>query len=96
MEAKTVGEYRLLPWLIRTTFRAEMPLLRLFGGNANATLRTHHVRPYSKAAQRPRWRAKPSQYLNLVYIYPHLLLRFPQRGVQHRFIGRVNLPTWKT
>ena len=94
--AKAVVRCRLCQMLVCRVFRVETPSLELLGGSAIETLRAHHVRPDSEAAQRPRWWTKPSQYLNLVCIYPNLLLRFPQRGMQEGFIGRVEFSTWET
>ena len=65
---------------------------RSFDRDTSASLGTHHtVGPDSKTTQRPRRRTKPPQYSNLIIVYRHLLLRFPQRDVQDRFIGRVGL-----
>ena len=51
------------------------------------------VRPDS---QQPRWWTKLSQDLNLILVYPHFLLRLPPRGVQNRFMGRVDLSVYET
>ena len=60
-------------------------------GEMAAALETHHVGPNLKTAQRPSWQTKPSQYLNIFHIYPHLLLCFSQRSMQYLFVGWVDL-----
>ena len=52
---------------------------------AGAALVTHNQRPESGAIANAL--VQPSQDLNLTLANTHLLLRFPQWGMQNRFIG---------
>lgn len=94
--AKTMVACRLRQGQIHVTLRAETPPPELFDRNTRRRHETHNVGPNSKTAQRPGRRTKPPKYLNLVRIYSHLLFRFPQRSVQHRFITRIDLSAWET